>query len=62
MVKSRDTDSTSNYREITLFPVMLKVFTFIIAQRMKDWAEIEGKLHDYQLNCVQYIVQLMLYL
>ena len=63
--KSGDKDSTSNYRGITLLSVMLKVlFYFYKTQRMKDWAEIEGKLHDYQFEfrTLYSIIQLMLYI
>ena len=35
---------TSNYRGITLLPVMAKVFTTILAERLKDWAEENEKL------------------
>ena len=40
----------SNYRGITLFPVMGKVFITILRNRLLDWAKANGKLCESQFE------------
>ena len=40
----------SNYRGITLLPVISKVFTRIIRNRIEMWAEDNSKLNDSQFG------------
>ena len=42
--KKGDTKCTGNYRGITLLPVLAKLFTSIMANRLQEWAEEENKL------------------
>ena len=42
--KKGDTKCTGNYRGITLLPVLAKLFTSIMANRLQEWAEEANKL------------------
>ena len=48
--KKGDRKCPSNYRGITLLPVMGKVFTVILRNRLLDWAEADGKLCESQFG------------
>ena len=48
--KKGDKDCTTNYRGITLLPVIAKVFTSILAERLRDWAETGNKLPTNQFG------------
>ena len=48
--KSGDRKIPSNYRGITLLPVISKVFTRIIRNRIEMWAEDNSKLNDSQFG------------
>ena len=40
----------SNYRGITLLPIMGKLFTGILADRVSLWADLNGKLNEAQFE------------
>ena len=48
--KSGNRQDPSNYRGITLLPIMGKVFTKIIRDRMEQWAEDHNKLNNAQFG------------
>ena len=48
--KKGDRKCPSNYRGITLLPVMGKVFTTILRNRLLDWAKANGKLCESQFG------------
>ena len=48
--KSGDRQDPSNYRGITLLPIMGKVFTKIIRDRIEQWAEDHNKLNNAQFG------------
>ena len=48
--KKGDRKCPSNYRGITLLPVMGKIFTTILRNRLLDWAEANSKLCESQFG------------
>ena len=48
--KSGEKNQPNNYRGITLLPILAKLFTSIIAERLKDWAHLSGLLGDCQFG------------
>lgn len=48
--KTEQASLPSQYRGITLLPILSKLFTAILATRIRDWAERHQKLGDYQFG------------
>ena len=48
--KSGEKNQPNNYRGITLLPILAKLLTSIIAERLKDWAHLSGLLGDCQFG------------
>jgi hypothetical protein len=48
--QERGQKNPNNYRGIILLPVLSKIFTAIIRDRLVDWAEANGKLNEAQFG------------
>ena len=48
--KGGDPDCVNNYRGITLLPVVAKIFSAVMENRIQTWATVEGKIPNYQFG------------